>query len=206
MTQLLQARHLNLRDLIDQFGVRVAKDEKFFGEWQTELPELSDLEMEFLDAVKAGYINLAEYPPVLEKSFQLAVVSPLLLLAGFYLSPFRIRTEESVEIMTEDEGITVRGSIDVLVIKNNFWVLVIESKQTFFSPEVGLAQLLAYMLATPNPEKPCFGMIAAGGSFLFVKMTQSDRPAYALSDQYVLRKQRNELYPVLQILKRLGQL
>uniref|UniRef100_B8HQU8 Restriction endonuclease subunit R n=1 Tax=Cyanothece sp. (strain PCC 7425 / ATCC 29141) TaxID=395961 RepID=B8HQU8_CYAP4 len=206
VVDLGQVQNQNLRDLIDTFGIRLVEDEQFFPEWQTELPELSNSEIKLLDRVKEGFLNLAEYPPILEKSFQLSVISPLLLLAGFYLPPFHMKAEELIEITSEDEGTIVRGFIDILIVKTNFWIMVIESKQTSYSIEVGLAQILAYMLAKPQPEKPCFGMIAAGGNFIFVKMIQDDRPYYALSDEFTLRRRQNELYSVLQILKRLGDL
>jgi hypothetical protein len=34
--------------------------------------------------------------------------------------------------------------------------------------EAGLDQILAYMLATPHLQKPVFGMITSGGSFIFI--------------------------------------
>ncbi|BAZ09404.1 hypothetical protein NIES4071_12120 [Calothrix sp. NIES-4071] len=43
--------------------------------------------------------------------------------------------------------------------------MIIESKKASFSIEEGLAQIIAYMLGSPNTEKPCFGMIATGSDF-----------------------------------------
>jgi len=84
--------------------------------------------------------------------------------------------------------------------------MVIESKKAAFSIEEGLAQLIAYMLADPHPETPSFGMITTGGNFIFVKLVRGEKPQYALSDQFALRKRENELYSVLQVFKRLSQL
>ncbi len=39
----------------------------------------------------------------------MVVLSLLLDLAGFYLPPFYSQSEESVEIVEEDEGIVIRG-------------------------------------------------------------------------------------------------
>ena len=79
-------------------------------------------------------------------------------------------------------------------------------KRASYSIEEGLAQILAYMLANPHPEKPSFGMITTGGSFIFVKLVKGEIPQYALSDIFEIRNRGNALYDVLRILKRLSQL
>jgi len=206
MVQVLQARNVTLRDLIDQFGLQFSRDEHFFTEWQTSLPEITGQEEQVLDQVKQGYFNLIEYPPLLEKTVQITVLSPILFLAGFFLPPFHIRAEQSTEIVTEDEGVLIKGQLDLLILKHQLWVLVIESKEMSYSLEVGLAQLLAYMLANPELEKPGFGMLTNGGSFTFVKLTRTGTPKYATSRFFELRNPGNELHDVLRILKRLSQL
>ncbi len=206
MIQKLQAREIDIRYLIDNFGLQQVQNPEFFREWQENLPEITDLEKQLLDQVKAGFINLLDYPPLLENAVKLAVLGPLLFIAGFYLSPFYIKTEQSIQIQEEDEGIIIEGRIDVLILKEHFWATVIESKNASFSIEAALAQLLTYMLADQNPETPTFGMITTGGNFIFVKLVRGEILHYALSDEFVLRKSGNELYSVLQILKRLSQL
>ncbi len=86
------------------------------------------------------------------------------------------------------------------------WILVIESKRSRFSLEVGLPQALAYMLSNPNSEKPSFGLVTNGSNFTFLKLTKQGTPQYALSDEFSLLNRRNDLYTVLSILKRLGNL
>jgi len=106
------------------------------------------------------------------------VLDPMLFLGGFYLPPFHVKSEQSVEITTEDEVI-VTGSMDVLVLKNSCrfcW-----SKKAVFSVEAGLAQILSYMLGNPAPDQPCFGMIATGGSFIFLKLVSIHRSMQPLS-------------------------
>lgn len=110
-----------------------------------------------------------------------------------------------MQITAEDEGETVQGRIDVLVIQEQLWVLVIESKRGSFSLEPALPQALAYMMANPNPDKPAFGLVTNGSNFLFIKLMKQDTPQYALSDEFTLRR-GNDLYSVLRILKRLGAL
>jgi hypothetical protein len=84
--------------------------------------------------------------------------------------------------------------------------MVIESKQAAFSIEEGLAQILAYMLGNPNPDKPSFGMITTGGSFVFIKLVKGAIPRYATSRVFITRNPGNELYSVFRILKRLSQI
>jgi hypothetical protein len=93
------------------------------------------------------------------------------------------------------------------VVHNRLWSLRIESKRAAASIEVGLPQLLAYMLASPNPVQPVYGMITNGGSFVFLKPVQDpDAAHYALSRIFEMRNPGNDLYPVLAVLKHLRYL
>ena len=65
MVQTIQAQNITLRDLIDRFDLQFVEDLQFFPEWQENLPEITDSEKQQLDKVKAGYINLLNYPPLL---------------------------------------------------------------------------------------------------------------------------------------------
>ncbi|HEY9814049.1 MAG TPA: restriction endonuclease subunit R [Candidatus Sericytochromatia bacterium] len=206
MVQTIQAKNITLRDLIDKFGIQLVDDDKFFPEWQEDNPKISDLDKQLLDKVKAGYINLLNYPPLLEDVIRMAVLDPILFIGDFYLYPFYVKSEEPVEIASLDEDVIIKGRIDTLVLKEQLWVMAIESKKASFSIEEGLAQILAYMLANPYPEKPCFGMITTGGSFVFVKLIKGNPHQYALSKVFITRNPSNELYSVLSIIKRLCQL
>lgn len=206
MVQTIQAKNVTLEELKTLFNLQLVREESFFREWQDELPEITDFQKRQLDQIKAGYFNLLEYPPMLEKTISLSIVSPLLFTGEFYLQPFYIKPEKSVEISEEDAGVIIKGSLDTLVLKDQLWLMVIESKRVSFSIEAGLAQILAYMLANPSPEKPCYGTIATGGSFIFVKLVNGETPQYATSNIFNIRNLGNELYDVLRILKRLTQL
>ena len=208
MVQTIQAKDVTLEGLETLFHLQQVEDEQFFREWQDDLPEITDWQKQLLDQVKTGYFNLIKKPPLLEKPVNIAVVSPLLFIGQFFLSPFYLRAEKNVEISAEDEeqGVIVKGNLDTLVLKDQLWVMVIESKQARFSIEAGLAQILAYMLGNPHPEKPCFGMITTGGSFIFVKLVKGETPQYATSDLFGIGNRKNNLYDVLKVLKRLIQL
>lgn len=207
MVEILAAKDINIRYLIDNFGLQLAEDEQFLQEFQEDLPEITDLEKQLLDRLKTGFLNLLTYPPLLENVVKLSVVGPLLFIAGFYLSPFQVKAEKSIQIQEEDDGVIIEGRLDILLLKEQFWIMVIESKKAAFSIEEGLGQLLAYMWADPcPPDQPTFGMITTGGNFIFLKLVRGATPRYALSEEFSIRRRDNELYKVLQIFKRLSQL
>ncbi|MHC5733534.1 restriction endonuclease subunit R [Nostoc sp.] len=206
MTQTIPAKVIDLRYLIDKFGIQLVLDGSFFREWQEDLPEINDLDKQLLDKVKAGYLNLLNYPPLLENVVRMAVVDPLLFIGDFYLATFYVKSEESIDIAVPDEDVIIKGRINTLVLKEQLWVMIIESKRASFSVEQGLAQIVAYMLRNPYTDKPSFGMIATGSEFIFVKLVKGNSPRYALSKGFLMRNPGNELYDVLRILKRLTQL
>ncbi|MFN6538415.1 MAG: restriction endonuclease subunit R [Nostoc sp. EkiNYC01] len=206
MVQFIQVQNVGLAYLEERFSLQVAKDEEFFTEWLENLPEITDLEKQDLDKVKLHFLRLFKRPPLSEETVKLVVLSPLLNLAGFYDEPFYIRSEQSIEISAEDEGEIIRGRIDILVIQEQLWILVIESKRSSFSLLETVAQALVYMLANPSQDKPTFGLVTNGSNFIFVKLTQQNPPKYSLSDEFSLLKRKNELYQVLSILKNLSQI
>ena len=109
MVQTIQAQNVNIRDLIENFGLQLVEDEGFFSEWQENLPEVTETEKQLLDKVKRGFINLLNYPSLLENAIKMAVLDPILFIADFYLAPFYVKSEQSIEIVGEDEGVIIRG-------------------------------------------------------------------------------------------------
>ena len=206
MVETVQAQNIDLRYLITTFGIQLVEDDQFFREWQDNLPAITEIDKLLLDKVKAGYLNLINYWPMLEDVVKMAVLYPMLFIADFYLVPFFFKLEQSIDIASEDEGIIIKGRIDTLVLKDQFWVMAIESKKAAFSIEEGLAQILTYMLGNPQPEQPSYGMITTGGSFVFLKLVKGEPPQYATSKVFITRNPGNELYDVLMILQRLRKI
>ena len=204
MVQTIPARDISLYELEEKFGLQLATDTNFFPEW-TEIPILTDGEQQAIARVKSNYLNLSKHRLMSEEVVKMVVLSPLLDLAGFYQLPFEIETDTSVEISAEDESFIVKGNIDVLVIQKRFWVLVIESKSSKFDVMTALHQALAYMLDRPNPEQPTFGLLINSREFVFIKLIQQQHPWYARSDALSIERD-SELYQVLSILKRFGEL
>ncbi len=202
MTQSIQAKTLTLHDVKTKFSLQLAESEEFFREWIDDLPEITEVEKRYLDKVKAGYTNSADYP-MIEDTVKMVVLAPLLFLADFYLNPFHIEAEKSVELVTVDDNILVRGSIDILLLIESFWVVVIEAKRAQYSLEAGLPQLLCYMLSNPNPDRPTFALLTNGSNFRFIKLIQQDTSQYALSYEFVIDR-ANDFYEVFRVLKRLS--
>lgn len=207
MVTVLQPSKITHDELVEHFNLSHFQDDGFFPEWETDLPELSDSEKISLDKIRSGYLNLIDHSSFIEKSVQISVLGPLLFLADCFLPPFKIHTERSIEISDElEDGVVIRGQLDIVLIKNGFWVMAIESKRPTYSIEAGLPQLVAYLLAHPNGNLPCYGMVTTGGEFIFVKLVRGEVPQYATSDQFILRRRHeNQLYDVFKILKRLTQ-
>lgn len=204
MSQTITATSLTLHDIETKFNLQLCEDEEFFREWLEDLPEISDLEKQGLDKLKAGYLNNAKYQ-MLENTVKMVVLAPLLYLADLYIPPFHIESEKSVELILEDEDKIVRGSIDVLLLKEHFWVLAIEAKRSQYSLEVGLPQLLFYILTNLTPEVATFGLLTNGSNFRFVKVMKRDNLQYALSYELMISR-GNDLSNVFQALKKLSQL
>jgi hypothetical protein len=170
-------------------------------EWRDGRFLLSEAEHVAIDRLKRNYLYLFEYP-VMESIVKMVVLSPILDLAGFYEPPIRVEGEASIQVSAEDEGEIIQGSIDVLVVQEMLWVTVIEAKNSEFSITQAIPQTLAYMLANPRVNHPCFGLVVNGSEFLFLKLQIIDGiPKYATSNLFSMLNEGNDLDRVLQILK-----
>jgi hypothetical protein len=205
MTTIIPATEVTLRTLKQTLNLQPATDTQFFSEWQEEIAPISQIEQLSLDRVKDNFLNLLEEPPALENSVKMVILAPLLDLAGFYRRPFRLTTETSIDIELEDEGLVIRGRIDVLVLNQMLWLVVIESKRSDFAVMRALPQTLTCMLGNPDQERSLFGLITNGTEFLFLKAQRKAIAQYATSRLFSLFNPGNELHQVLSILKQLAK-
>ncbi|MDJ0797314.1 MAG: type I restriction enzyme HsdR N-terminal domain-containing protein [Calothrix sp. MO_167.B12] len=194
-----------IKEAETRFGLVRVEDEQFFTEWFEGLPSITDAEKVSLDVLRRRYIYHRGEGDLLEGTVMLLVVSPLLALAGFYDPPFKIKAESSVELVLDDGEEILRGRIDVLVLQNQLWVVVLESKKTTLSVWSAVPQALAYLMASPRGNKPVFGMVSNGDDVLFIKLTQAGTPQYNLSRVFALFTSKRELYAILQVLKVIGR-
>jgi hypothetical protein len=205
MVQALAISNLTLPELEEKKGLKLTDDSSFFAEWREALLALSDEEKRYLDQVQQEYFDQTRTGQISEGLIKLIVVSPLLHLAGFYRYPFEVRLEEPVQVEVTEANELWRGRMDALVIKDFFWVLVVEAKNLVFGIDRAIPQALGYMLATPRPERFTYGLVTNGSSFAFLKLTQTPQPRYDVSDVMLLLPGRNVLFKVLQVLKRIGE-
>ncbi len=189
-----------------RFNLSRTEDDRFFSEWQMSLPELSLSEQTAVNELRRRYLYQRSEGQLLEGTVTLLLASPLLTIAGFYDPPFRVRAEESVQLTLDDGEEILQGRIDVLVLLNQLWVVVVESKKTVLSVWVALPQTLAYLMANPQPKQPSFGMVTNGDDIFFVKLRQESHRQYALSRVFASLTSNRELYCALQVLKRMGQM
>ena len=204
MIQTAQARDISLEELKERFNLQLSTETIFFPEWQSELPEISATEQHQLERIQQNYANLASRKSFSEEAVKMVVLSPLLDLANFYRAPFSLSTEEAIELTSEDEGVKVRGKIDVLVMKQRLWILVIESKSTQFDVLSALPQALTYLLSAPNHDRPVYGLLVNGREFVFIKLMYAEKPTYARSFALSIER-KNELEQVLGVLKVIQQ-
>jgi hypothetical protein len=194
------ADETTLAALAADFGLRRSPDPDFFGEWQAELPELSELDRVAIARVVRYYEALVDRGSVSENLVKMAVVSPLLDLAGFYEPEFAIEDERSVELVAQEGDRVYCGRLDILVLHQSLWLLVIESKSSSFSLQKALPQALAYLLAGESPV--IFGLLTNGSEFRFLKLDRL-QSCYGVSGLFSLLPPDDQLGKVVQILRRL---
>lgn len=194
------------KDLQTRCNLFQAENDDFFNEWIEDLPELSEAEQAEIARIKRIYDYQRLDGFLLEGTVNLIILSPLLKLGGFFEPPFKICSPYGIDLEITDPVETIRGFIDALVIQEQLWLLVVESKRNGIPLGVALPQLLAYMLAQPQPHSTAYGMATNGDEFMFVKLSLGENPRYDNSRIFTLLSRRHELEEVLRILKRLGQI
>jgi hypothetical protein len=196
----------SLLDLRERFNLTPTTNEQFSSEFTQDLPELTDSEIATLDQIRNRFLRHRERGSLAEGTINHLVISPLLTLASLYDEPFFVTTEPEVELLLEDRDELLRGRIDTLIIQQQLWVLVVESKSTIaFS--IALPQALTYMRGNPNPERPVYGLITNGDEFQFIKLLIQDNPQYDLSNIFsLLLPHRNQLYDIMRVLKQIRQI
>ena len=194
-----------LAEAEQRFQLTRTEDETFFPEWQTDLPVLTATEKAGLTELRRRYLYQRSQGQLLEGTVTLLFASPMLALAGFYDPPFRVKAEEAVQLFLEDPEEILQGRLDVLMLQQQFWLVVLESKKTALSVWAALPQTLAYLLANPHPERPSFALMTNGDDSVFVKLTQNEGRHYNLSRAFAALTADRELEAILQVLKCLGQ-
>jgi hypothetical protein len=194
----------NLNEAHFKLVISPSQNANFFMEWQGNLPLLTGAEKLRLDRLKQRYLYYADSGAITEGTVNLILLSPLLETLGLIDSPYQVRGEKYIRFEIEDGDTRLDGLIDALLLQEQLWLIVIESKHYGFSVRQAIAQTLAYMAGAPS--LPVFALITTGEDYLFVKLDRASSH-YALSDKFTLSTaEGNELYQVAQILKQLATL
>lgn len=196
----------SLADVEARFSLSRTQDAAFFPEWQAPFSNISEKESGSLDLVYRRLQYHRADGELLEGAVTLLVVAPLLELANLYDPPFKLKAEASIELTVDDGEETLRGRIDALILQNQLWVIVVEAKKTTIPLRSALPQLLTYLMANPQPDRPAFGLITNGDEVLFVKLSQTPAIQYDLSRAFSLYTVRSELTQVGQILKKISEI
>ena len=140
----------------------------------------------------------------------LLLFSPLLTITGLYDPPFLLKAEESVLIEIADSEESLQGRIDVFVLRDRIWIIVLESKKTMLSVWSALPQTLAYLMASPNGggrhpagNHPTFAMLSNGDDIVFVKL---EGKQYGMSQVLAPLVNRSELEISWQVLRKIAEI
>jgi hypothetical protein len=193
-----------------KFGLSRSDLKDFFTEWYDQLPVINSSDRANLEILWRRYIYHRSGGHLLESTVMLLLVSPLLTIAGLYDPPFRIKAEESIAINVADSEETLQGRIDVLVLRDRLWIIVLESKKTMLSVWSALPQTLAYLMASPNGggthpvgTRPTFAMLTNGDDIVFVKL---EGKQYGMSQVLSPLVNRGELEVAWQVLRKIAEI
>ncbi|MBE9232615.1 type I restriction enzyme HsdR N-terminal domain-containing protein [Cuspidothrix issatschenkoi LEGE 03284] len=173
----------------------------FFREWCDQLPPLNNDDIKNLTTLWQRYMYHRSDGHLLESTVILLLISPLLTIAGLYDPPFKIKAEESIQIIVADSEETLQGRIDILVLKERLWIIVVESKKTMLSVWSALPQTLAYLMANPNQNYPTFAMLTNGDDIVFIKL---ENQKYAISRVFAPFTNQSELEFACQVLRKIA--
>jgi len=171
-----------------------------------ERQELLQIRNDFDDYLTEGEVS--------EGQVRLIAVAPLLRLAGFYQSPIQLRVEKGIDrINIESEDTSITGRFDLIAVNKdkpiandvNFWVLVIEAKQSLADPLAGLPQLLTYAYKSLERQKSVWGLATNGVRYQFVYIQPGNPPTYQYMPLLNLRESSSAIQ-LLQVLKAICKL
>lgn len=181
----LNASNLSLEDVQRLFDFQKQYSDSF--SHLLSLEPLTEVEQQELKQIQNDFDRYLTAGKVSEGQVKFLVLAPLLRLAGFYRYPLEIRLEEDIaDITVEDEDTTIKGRMDILAVSKakhtqsqiNFWILLIESKNSKIDAFTGLPQLLTYAYKSLNNQKSVWGLTTNGIAYQFVYIEQGNPPIY----------------------------
>ena len=211
MTQNLEASQLSLNDVR-----RLLKLERQTGGFFTDflsLEPLTDFEQQELLLIGNHFWRHLEAGKVSAKLVKFLVLSPLMRLAGFFDIPIVLTMEDSIPIEVEDADTLIKGRLDVLAVNQTdaevaaaqFWILVVEAKNSAIDPWAGLPQLLTYAYKSLQQQSSVWGLTTNGESYRFVRVTRGNPCTYQILPELNLIDRERSLL-LAQVLKAICKL
>lgn len=207
MTATLDARNLSLKDVH-----RLLKLERQLNNSLSSLlslEPLTELEQQNLDNFRNNFYEYYSEDKISEGQVKFLTLAPLMWLSGFYQPRIRISLEERIaDIEIQDEDTIIKGRMDILAVSRaavqetapNFWILLIETKNSTVDAMEGLPQLLTYAYTSLEHQTSVWGLTTNGMDYQFVYIEPGNSPNYQLFPKL------NLIYPessiqLLQVLK-----
>ncbi len=211
MTQNLEASQLSLNDVR-----RLLKLERQTGGGFTDflsLEPLTDFEQQELLLIGNHFWRHLEAGKVSAKLVKFLVLSPLMRLAGFFDIPIVLTMEDSIAIEVEDGDTLIKGRLDILAVNQpdaeiaaaQFWILVVEAKNSAIDPWAGLPQLLTYAYKSLQQQSSVWGLTTNGRNYQFVYLTRGNPCTYQILPDLSLTDRERSLL-LAQVLKAICKL
>lgn len=186
MTQNLEASQLSLNDVR-----RLLKLERQTGgsfDDFLSLEPLTDFEQQELLLIENYFWRHLEAGKVSAKLVKFLVLSPLMRLTGFFNVPVVLTMEDSIPIEVEDRDTLIKGRLDILAVNGpdaeigatQFWILVVEAKNSAIDSWAGLPQLLTYAFKSLQVRSSVWGLTTNGESYRFVRVTRGNPCTYQI--------------------------
>ncbi|MEG5032148.1 restriction endonuclease subunit R [Microcoleus sp. AT3-D2] len=211
MTQNFEASQLSLNDVR-----RLLKLEEREGDAFTDffsLEPLSELEQQEILKIRTDFRRYLSAGKVSEELVKFLVLSPLMRLAGFFDIPIVLTMEDSIPIEVEDGDTLIKGRLDVLAVNQpdaelaaaQFWILVVEAKNSAIDPWAGLPQLLTYAYKSLQQQSSVWGLTTNGRNYQFVYLTRGNPCTYQILPDLSLTDRERSLL-LAQVLKAICKL
>ncbi len=211
MTQNLEASQLSLNDVR-----RLLKLERQIGGSFAEflsMEPLTDFEQQELLLISNDFWRYLEAGKVSEELVKFLALSPLMRLTGFFQVPVVLTMEDSIPIEVEDADTLIKGRLDVLAVNQpdaeiaaaQFWILVVEAKNSAIDPWAGLPQLLTYAYKSLQQQSSVWGLTTNGRNYQFVYLTRGNPCTYQILPELNLIDRERSLL-LAQVLKAICKL
>jgi hypothetical protein len=211
MTQNLEASQLSLNDVRRLLKLERQTEGSFTDFFSLE--PLTDFEQQELLQIRNVFWRHLEARKISAKMVKFLVLSPLMRLAGFFDIPIVLTMEDSIPIEVEDGDTLIKGRLDILAVNQpdaeigaaQFWILVVEAKNSAIAPLAGLPQLLTYAYKSLQQQSSVWGLTTNGESYRFVRVTRGNPCTYQiLPELNLIDRERSIL--LAQVLKAICKL